>query len=230
MKKLCYLSFSVISLIVSLILMIGCTDTGSQVTSRVEVLSSGWKMQPVDKLINVDESSVSLNDFNTDSWYEAVVPGTVMGSLASKKVVEDPYFGINMQKVDPSQFKQPWWFRKSFELSGADLEKKISLRFNGINYRADLWVNGKKVAGSDTFAGAFRMFTFDISTFVQEGKNTVALKILQHADGEYSIGFVDWNPLPIDRNMGILREVFLEINDGIKIRSPFVYSKIIRKV
>jgi exo-1,4-beta-D-glucosaminidase len=67
--------------------MIACTNTGSQVTSRVEVLSSGWKMQPVDKLINVDEMSVSLNDFNTESWYDAVVPGTVMGSLASKKVV-----------------------------------------------------------------------------------------------------------------------------------------------
>jgi exo-1,4-beta-D-glucosaminidase len=131
-----------------------------------------------------------------------------------------------MQKVDASQFKQPWWFRKSFDLSGADLKKKISLRFNGINYRADLYVNGKKVAGNDTFAGTFRMFTFDISNFVQEGKNTVALKIFQHADGEYSIGFVDWNPLPIDRNMGIFREVFLEINDGIKIRSPFVYSKV----
>jgi exo-1,4-beta-D-glucosaminidase len=183
-------------------------------------------MQPVDKIINVDEPSLSLNDFNTDSWYEAVVPGTVLGSLASKKVVEDPYFGINMQKVDPSQFKQPWWFRKSFELSASDLKKRISLRFNGINYRADLWVNGKKVAGSDTFAGAFRMFTFDISNFVLEGINTLALKINQHADGEYSIGFVDWNPLPIDRNMGIFREVFLEVNDGVKIRSPFVYSKI----
>ena len=226
MKRLCYLSFSVISLIGSLILITGCTDTGSQVASRVDVLSSGWKMQPVDKMINVDEPSVSINDFNTDSWYEAVVPGTVLGSLASKKVVDDPYFGINMQKVDPSQFKQSWWFRKSFDLSGADLKKKISLRFNGINYRADLWVNGKKVADSDTFAGAFRMFTFDISKFVQAGKNTLALKINQHADGEYSIGFVDWNPLPIDRNMGIWREIFLEVNDGVKIRSPFVYSKI----
>jgi exo-1,4-beta-D-glucosaminidase len=217
---------AVISVIGLFILMISCTNTGSQVASRVEVLSSGWMMQPVDKLINVDDASVSLNDFNTESWYEAVVPGTVMGSLASKKIVEDPYFGINMLKVDPSQFKQPWWFRKSFDLSGADLKKKISLRFNGINYRADLYVNGKKVAGNDTFAGTFRMFTFDIGKFVQEGKNTLALKIYQHADGEYSIGFVDWNPLPIDRNMGIFREVFLEVNDGVKIRSPFVYSKI----
>ncbi len=120
-------------------------------------------MQPADKLNNVEETSVSLNDYNADSWYEAVVPGTVLGSLASKKVVDDPYFGINMQKIDPARFKQPWWFRKSFDLSAADMGKKVALRFNGINYRADLYVNGKKVADKDTFAGAYRMFTFDIT-------------------------------------------------------------------
>jgi exo-1,4-beta-D-glucosaminidase len=226
MKRHFFQSAVVLALIFCIGTMTSCRKSGSQVDSRFEVLSSDWKMQPADKLNNVDEMSVSLNDFNADSWYEAVVPGTVLGSLATKKVVEDPYFGINMQKVDASQFKQPWWFRKSFHLTAEDLGKKISLRFNGINYRADLYLNGKKVVGMDSFAGAFRMFTFDISNFVKEGKNTLALKILQHADGEYSIGFVDWNPLPIDRNMGIFREVILEINEGIKIRSPFVYSKV----
>jgi exo-1,4-beta-D-glucosaminidase len=226
MKRHFLKSAGVITLIVSVCVMISCKKSGSQTSSRVEVLSSGWKMQPADMLNNANGMSVSLNDFNADSWYDAVVPGTVLGSLATKKVVEDPYFGINMQKVDASRFKQPWWFRKSFELTASDLGKKISLRFNGINYRADLYVNGKKVVGMDAFAGTFRMFTFDITGVVQEGKNTIALKILQHADGEYSIGFVDWNPLPIDRNMGIFREVILEINEGIKIRSPFVYSKV----
>src|SRR4030065_629489 len=70
------------------------------------------------------------------------------------------------------------------------------------------------------------MFTFNISDYIKEGENSVALKMIQHADGEYSIGFVDWNPLPRDRNLGIFREVFLEINEGIKIRSPFIYSKV----
>ncbi|MBK8884912.1 MAG: hypothetical protein IPN67_21945 [Bacteroidales bacterium] len=226
MKRHFFHPAAVTALIVSFIFMISCNNRSSEVNSREEALSSGWRMQPADKLKGVDEISVSTNDFNPEAWYEAVIPGTVLGSLATRKVVDDPYFGINMQKVDTSQFKQPWWFRKSFDLSAGDIGKKISLRFNGINYRADLYVNGKLVAGKDTFAGTFRMFTFDISSFVTEGKNTLALKIWQHANGEYSIGFVDWNPLPIDRNMGIFREVFLEVNDGIKIRSPFVYSKV----
>ena len=156
MKPRSDLFITVIFMIAALLITVTCSKNQSQVSSATETLSSGWKMQPADKLKDVDESSVSINDFNDTNWYEAVVPGTVLGSLASKKVVEDPYFGINMQKIDTSQFKQPWWFRKSFELSAADLKKKISLRFNGINYRADLYVNGKKVADKDTFAGALQ--------------------------------------------------------------------------
>ncbi len=84
------------------------------------------------------EEKISLNDFNDTSWYKASVPGTVLGSLVTYRVVEDPYFGINMQNVDPEQFKQPWWFRTTFNLTGNDIKKNVSLRFNGINYRADL--------------------------------------------------------------------------------------------
>ncbi len=194
--------------------------------SRVVKINENWKMQPEDKLKGVDDALISQNNFNTDNWYQAVVPGTVLGSMATTGVIKDPYFGINMQKVGYDQFKQPWWYRTNILIDKKDLNKHISLHFRGINYRADLWVNGKKVVGKDKFAGTFKMFTFDISKYVKAGENTIALKLLQPADGEYSIGFVDWNPLPRDRNMGIFRDVFLEINDGVKIRSPFVYAKV----
>lgn len=194
--------------------------------SRVEMLSSGWMMQPSEKLTVTDERLISQNGFDVKTWAKAIVPGTVLGSLATTKVIEDPTFGINMKNVDTLQFKKPWWYRTTFKLNGAEVRKNISLRFNGINYRADLWVNGKKVAGSDSFAGTYRMHTFNINSFIQEGENTVALKLSQYEYGEYSLGFCDWNPIPSDRSMGIFREVFLEINQGIKIRSPFVYSKV----
>ena len=155
-----------------------------------------------------------------------MVPGTVLGGLAADKVIEDPTFGINMKNVDTLQFQKPWWFRTTFLLPAADLKRYVSLRFNGINYRADLWINGKKVVGIDTFAGTFRMYTFNINPFIREGENTVALKLSQYAYSEYSLGFCDWNPIPSDRSMGIFRDVSLEVNQGIKIRSPFVYSKV----
>ncbi len=210
----------------SLLLLAACSSTKTDDVSGTTAISKGWKMQPADKLQELGAATISANGFDVSNWYDAVVPGTVLGSLTTNGIIDDPYFGINMQKVDREQFKQPWWYRTTFRLSATDLKKIVSLRFNGINYRADLWVNGKKVAGKDSFAGTYRMFTFKINNFIKEGENTVALKIWQHADGEYSVGFVDWNPLPRDRNMGIFREVFLEINEGVKIRSPFIYSKV----
>lgn len=221
-----YSTIAICIFIVPFLFTVACKKSEMQLTSTEKVLSSDWKMQPADKLTGMDEKLIAENGFDTRSWYDAMVPGTVMGALSTNKIIEDATFGINMQKVDVAQFKQPWWFRTTFKLTADELKKNVSLRFNGINYRADLWVNGKKVVGMDTFAGTYRMFSFNINPYIQEGENTVALKMLQHADGEYSIGFVDWNPLPLDRNLGIYREVFLEINDGIKIRNPFVYSKV----
>jgi len=226
MYKQGILSFFTIFLVVVIFSMSGCNNTVNPIVSKRLLLSENWKMQAANKLDSVAEEKISLSDFTDKSWYNASVPGTVLGSLVTYGVVEDPYFGINMQKVDPEQFKQPWWFRTSFNLTGDDIKKNVSLRFNGINYRADLWVNGNKVVGKDSLAGTFRMFTFNIDKYKKDGTNTVALKIWQHADGEYSIGFVDWNPLPRDRNMGIFREVYLEVNEGITIRSPFIYSRV----
>ncbi len=209
-----------------LLLLPGCSGSEKSFVSVKHKLTENWKMQASDKLAGISEDKISTESFNDKDWYQAVVPGTVLGSLVSDGLIKDPYFGINMQSVDPQQFKQPWWFRTTFNLSGNDVKQNVALRFNGINYRADLWVNGIKVAGKDSLAGTFRMFIFNIDRYKKEGINTLALKIWQHADGEYSIGFVDWNPLPRDRNMGIFRDVFLEINKGVTIQSPFVYSKV----
>ena len=203
-----------------------CSSSKQQEIYRVENLNANWKMQSSEKITGVEDSSISESGYDDSLWLEAIVPGTVLGSLATTGVIEDPYFGTNMQKVDSDQFKHPWWFRTSFQIKPDEMNKTISLRFNGINYRADLWVNGKKVAGKEEFADTYRMFTFLITDAVKEGENIIALKMWPHVDGEYSIGFVDWNPHPRDRNLGIFREVFLEVNEGVKIRSPFVYSKV----
>lgn len=216
----------------SLWLLLICCFIGSCAPSTPDIrfsnqrLGEDWKMQSSAKLNGTDDAEISRLAFDDSSWMDAEVPGTVLGSLVTNGKLEDPYFGINMQQVDASQFEKPWWFRKTFTLSQTEIEQSVSLRFDGINYRADLWVNGQRVASKDDFAGAFRQYSFNISKYVVAGVNTVALKLSQPIEGEYSIGFVDWNPLPPDKNMGLFRPVTLEINDGVKIRSPFVYAKV----
>ena len=148
----------------------GQAKSAGSYDSKIVSLNSGWKMQQNNQLKGVDGGSISLNGFDTGNWFKAEVPGTVLGSLALNKVIEDPTFGINMQKVDTVRFKfnQPWWFRTTFRLTKNELKQNISLRFNGICYRADLWINGKKVSEMDFFAGTYRMFTFNVNQFVQD--------------------------------------------------------------
>lgn len=225
MNKLNQIFKSLLIALFALSLFSACTKQEKTVSFSSESINSGWKILSSEKVSGADEA-ISQNGFDASGWYEGVVPGTVMGALSDFGIIEDATFGINMKNMDPTQFQKPWWYRSTFKVSAEDLAKKVSLRFNGVSYRADLWVNGKKVVGMDEFAGTYRMFSFNINKYIQEGENTLALKVQQFADGEYSLGFCDWNPLPTDRSMGIFREVFLEVNDGIQIKSPFVYSKV----
>jgi len=84
------------------------------------------------------------------------------------------------------------------------------LNFLGINYRAKhLAFNGHKVEDATDVAGAYRCYEFDVSKFLQPGK-TNALAVEVFAPGKYDLGitWVDWNPTPPDKDMGIWKEVF----------------------
>ncbi len=226
MKKLKLNYLLVFAVVVTMFGITGCQQDKQEEQYRTDVLRSNWKLQKDAELNGVTGDVISKKDYKADGWLNAVVPGTVMGSLVADGVIKDPYFGINLKKVDKKQFEKPWWYRTTFKLSSEDIKRTVTLRFRGVNYRADLWINRKQVADKDKLAGTFNMFTFKINDYVGKGENVIALKLWAPVDGEYSIGFVDWNPFPPDRNMGIFRDVILEVTGGVKIRSPFVESKV----
>jgi len=102
----------------------------------------------------------------------------------------------------------------------------LLLNIDGINYKANVWLNGKLVADTADVKNTFRQFKFDIKKYAKLGKNILAIEVFPPSAGDFSIGFVDWNPTPPDKNMGIFREVFIEINAGIGISEPFVASSL----
>jgi exo-1,4-beta-D-glucosaminidase len=188
-------------------------------------LSKNWKIQNETEIEKTGEE-ISTADFNSTKWFQTIVPSTVMGTLVGNGVIKDPFFGDNLKKIDTNQFKNPWWYRTEFELSADEAEHHVILDFDGINYRADIWLNGKKIAGGDVVFGAFRRFSFDISEAVQAGKNILAVKVFPPIPGNFSIGFVDWNPTPPDLNMGIFRPVTLRFHKGMAIENPFVQTNV----
>ncbi len=102
------------------------------------------------------------------------------------------------------------------------------LRFNGISYRADIWLNGKKIASADTIEGSFRQFVFDITTFLKKGENVLSLKFTRPKEEELNIGFVDWNSEPAGNNMGIWRDVELLSSGLVVIEQLFIITDVDR--
>ncbi|CAL1517845.1 glycosyl hydrolase 2 galactose-binding domain-containing protein [Chitinophaga sp. MM2321] len=188
-------------------------------------LEQHWKIQ---SSVNVrgDGKEISSGSFSPANWYAAKVPGTVMAALVDNGVYKDVFFDRNMEKIPGDQFKAPWWHRTTFELPAMQEGQVVQLVFNGINYRADIWLNGVQIAAADTVKGGFRRFRFDVSKVAHTGTNVLALKLTAPGPGEPTLGFVDWNPAPPDHNMGIWRDVHLLLSGPVAISQPFVQTRV----
>ena len=139
------------------------------------VIDSGWQMQPVAQIASAG-GDIAQTNFNSDGWYSATVPGTVLMTLVNNKVYSNPLFGENNRPdiIPDSLCRTSWWFRTTFTVPKDYVEKKTWLNFEGINYSAEVWLNGQKVG---VIRGAFIRGTFDITTVVTPGKEA-ALAVL----------------------------------------------------
>jgi exo-1,4-beta-D-glucosaminidase len=190
-----------------------------------EIKLSDWKLCSSEKL-NYSGVEISAPNVNLNDWYSAIVPSTVLSTLVENGVYKDPYFGKNLNEIPTDQFQSPWWYRTEFELSAKEVHKIIQVSFDGINYKANIWLNGILISDTKTVNGAFRRYIFNISKAVISGKNILAVEVIPPKAGDFSIGFVDWNPNPPDNNVGIFREVTVHSNSGVSIQNPFVESRV----
>ena len=167
------------------------------------------------------------------------MPNTVVGGLVDSGVLPDPYFGMNLRKLAgvsypigerfqlmptpaDSPYKPSWWYRTEFTLAAAPGRDRAALHFNGINYRANVWLNGRRIANETEVAGAFRRYEFDVTGLVREGPNALAVEVFAPEPHDLAFMWVDWNPTPPDKNMGLWGEVFLTRSGPVVLRHPFV--------
>ena len=201
--------------------LVSCVNhTGKQLYYRLN-LDSGWYIQSSDSILS-DGKKISKEDFDTKEWFKTEVPSTVMGALIKNGFYKDIYKDDNLEKVSPLPFKKSWWYRKEFYIENNP--GALLLYLKGVNYKADVWLNGTKIADSSVVKNAFRQFRFNITKHIVPGKNVLAIEVFPPVAGDFSIGFVDWNPSPPDRNMGLFRGVSVEADGGMGIDRPFVVS------
>ena len=60
----------------------------------------------------------------------------------------------------------------------------------------------------------------------KDSSNALAVEIFAPEKCDLGITWVDWNPTPPDKDMGIWREVFLSETGDVSLRRPFVNSKL----
>jgi exo-1,4-beta-D-glucosaminidase len=223
-----------------------CALALAQSTSRLDVgrhsLNSGWMLQSSAQAGEKGDI-ISTPAFQPKNWIKADVPTTVVAAQVKAGLLPDPLFGMNLRQYPgvaypiganfsnlpmppDSPYGVSWWYRKEFALPKDYAGKTVWLNFRGINYRGNIWLNGKQIANSDHVAGAWRTYEFNVTSAVKPGANVIAAQVWAPLEKSLAITFVDWNPAPPDKNMGLWRDVYLRASGPVAVRYPAVVSKL----
>lgn len=213
------------------------------------IISDGWEMTD-GKTAMASNKSIFDSQYSTSAWYNATVPGTVLTTLVNQGVYPDPYFGLNNMNIPESLSRTDWWYRCKFTVP-KDIEgNQLRLLFNGINYKADIYLNGKSLGD---MKGAFIRGEFNITDLVNKnGENILAVHVfpphnpgIPHeqsmiagqglnggvlsTDGPTFISSIGWDWIPgiRDRNTGIWQDVRLKVGGDIIIGDPLVTTDIL---
>ena len=211
-------------------------------------LNTGWQLQDIVKVSEAGDA-ISQPSYRPAAWHKATVPGTVLTSLVNDGVYPEPLYGENNRpdKIPESLCRTSYWYRTEFSVPRSYAGKQVWLHFDGINYRADVWVNGHDLG---SIKGAFARGLFDVTPYVAVGgANALAVHILpQPHPGEThektqatgtgrnggdtardgptflcAIGW-DWIPGIRDRDTGIWQGVWLSASGPVVVQNPYVTS------
>lgn len=205
---------------------------------------NGWKLIPAPDLGPADGAALSRPGIDTARWLTARVPGTVLATMVDRGVYPDPYYGLNNLAIPESLARQDYWYRTSFNLPAEAAGKALALRFDGVNYAAEVWINGQR---EGSMKGAFARGRFSFTP--APGENVIAVKVsppphpgIPHEQsvkggvgengGQLAIDgptFVategwDWIPGIRDRDTGLWQAAFLEATGPVRLGDPHVVT------
>ncbi|HET7751210.1 MAG TPA: glycoside hydrolase family 2 protein, partial [Terriglobales bacterium] len=206
-------------------------------------LAEGWALQSSARVSDTGQI-LSLPGHSTTGWYTTTVPATVLTALVNHNVYSNPDFGMNLRQIPGtsypmgenfsnmpmppgSPFAVSWWYRTEFQVPAGYKGKQVWLNFEGINYRANVWLNGKQIASDKNMAGMWRSWEFNVTDAIHPGeRNALAVEVSAPLATDLAITFVDWNPLPPDKDMGLWRGVYLATSGPVEVRHPHVITDV----
>lgn len=212
----------------------------SSQSARLDV-HSGWQLQS-SCVSNASGAQISAPDFPPAGWHATTVPSTVLAALVADGTYPNPDYGMNLRKIPgttypiganfanlpmpkDSPFACSWWYRTELNLPQSFQDRTVWLHFDGINYRANIWMNGKKLADASDVAGTYRIYDFDVTQFTKPGSaNVIAVETFAPTENDLAMNWVDWNPAPPDKDMGLWGDVYLTSSGPVALRYPEVIT------
>jgi Fe-S cluster assembly scaffold protein SufB len=215
--------------------------------NRLYLTGGGWKINRASQ-VDGNGEQVSTIGFTNNGWIVATVPGTALTSYLNAGALPDPNYSDNQLMISDSYFNSDFWYRNEFEVPSNFLKERLFLNFDGINWKADIYLNGKRIGD---IRGAFTGSRFDVTDLIISDKRNV-LAVLIHKNDHpgnvteqtlqtpntnggilgadnptmhASIGW-DWIPTIRGRNIGIWNDVYLTSNGDVTIDDPFVTTNL----
>jgi exo-1,4-beta-D-glucosaminidase len=224
-----------------------CLAAYAQPGSRTE-LAANWQLISA-REVAASGAAVSQPSFGTAGWHPIRrMPATVLEVLEEDGVYPNLYYGMNLlTEVPQDLYKQDWWYRTTFHAPSG--QGSYWLEFPGINYRADIWLNGRQIATGTQIAGMYAAHTLNVTDAIRPGAdNVLAVKVtperaIQDVNGvELADSWFDWinwkylgyhgprRPgshgisFVADRNAGIWKPVYLHSTGALSLSHPLVNS------
>ncbi len=205
-----------------------------------------WSLAEAPK-VGAAPTALSKPGYDAKTWYAATVPGTVLTTLVDRGVYPDPDYGLNNTAIPESLNKQDYWYRSEFVAPAGQEGRHQQLVFKGINYAAEVWLNGEKLGD---LKGAFIRGQFDVTGKLKPGAaNAIAVRVsppphpglaheesltagvgenggMQALDGPTFIASEGWDWIPSvrDRNTGLWQDVVLRSTGPVRIGDSHVVT------
>ena len=227
-----------------LLLLLALAGSGRRAWAQQRVaLHADWRLQS-SAAVGTDGARISSAAYVPAGWHRITVPNTVVGALVEDGTYREPFFGMNLRSLpgmtypigrlfvhlpmdSASPFAVPWWYRTSFHVPAGFRGRRVALHLDGINYRANIWLNGRRLADSTEIAGAFRRYELDITSAVRRaGANVLAIEVFASTPLDLATNSVDWNPSPPDKMMGLWHDAWLSASGDVVVSHPHVVSRV----
>ncbi len=210
------------------------------------VLNDGWYARRANE-IKIDGNRLTATPFSKEGWMKACVPGTVLTTMLENNLFPAPEFSMNNNLIpdiyDVGNAFYTFWFMRPFTLKEIEKDKQVWLNFRGINYKAEIFLNGKRI-NKDTHEGMFLRKSFNITPYITQGENLLAVivyppdhpgnpnggqggdaQIARNVTMQFTPGW-DWIQPVRDRNTGIWDEVSITTTGAVKVKHPYVVTKV----